>query len=30
LGEHLNREQVHMLLTSTLLTLVRDTFPKVR
>jgi AcrR family transcriptional regulator len=29
LGEHLNRDQVHTLLTSTLLTLVRDTFPKV-
>ncbi|WP_132125217.1 TetR/AcrR family transcriptional regulator [Actinocrispum wychmicini] len=29
LGDHLNRDQVHVLLTSTLLTLVRDTFPKV-
>lgn len=29
LGEHLNRDQVHTLLASTLLTLVRDTFPRV-
>jgi AcrR family transcriptional regulator len=27
---HLNRDQVHLLLSQTLLTLVRDTFPKVR
>ncbi|MEV4312441.1 TetR/AcrR family transcriptional regulator [Actinocrispum sp. NPDC049592] len=28
--DHLNRDQVHLLLSRTLLTLVRDTFPKVR
>jgi AcrR family transcriptional regulator len=30
MGNHLNRDQVHLLLSQTLLTLVRDTFPKVR
>jgi AcrR family transcriptional regulator len=30
MGNHLSREQVHLLLSQTLLTLVRDTFPKVR
>jgi AcrR family transcriptional regulator len=29
MGHHLDRDQVHMLLSHTLLTLVRDTFPKV-
>ena len=30
MGNHLSRDQVHLLLSQTLLTLVRDTFPKVR
>ncbi|ONI74733.1 TetR family transcriptional regulator [Actinosynnema sp. ALI-1.44] len=30
MGNHLNRDQVHLLLSQTLLTLVRDTFPQVR
>jgi hypothetical protein len=28
--DHLSRDQVHLLLSQTLLTLVRDTFPRVR
>nr|WP_042193517.1 TetR/AcrR family transcriptional regulator [Kibdelosporangium sp. MJ126-NF4] len=30
MGNHLSRDQVHLLLSHTLLTLVRDTFPQVR